>query len=254
LGAAYTAEWNYLLSSTMPENFLVSSKGAPPQVDIFMSRKLHRTDWDQVAREVEAGAITVDGVQADLHTLEPVPQHPSFDLAHRIWVLQEKLRMAMRQGLSKTDLTKVPCGCGRVGYFHSKAYYENCVACEEISAQLSYRPSRGNCWYLRANFDVASRSWGMLYYNGYDSNNAILFFVAVGWPSYEAAMEDGVLPWASFWSWMWQFYQDGMPIGSQGFPWEESVRLTPPLSPADWRAFTREQITRLISEEGTDWV
>ncbi len=237
----------------MPENFLVPSKGTP-QVDVFMARKFQTTDWTAVAREVEAGEITAPGIIEQIQALEPLPEHPSFDLEHRLWVLQEKLRMALRKTSRKSDLTKVPCGCGRPGMFHVGAFYRRCVACEEIESQIGATRSRGNCWYLSPGFDVATRSWGMLSYDGNNRDMTVMFFAAVGWPTYMAALEDGLLPWTSFWAWMWRHYQDGMPFGAQHFPWDKILHLDPPLSPADWRTFTREQLTRLIEREGTAWI
>jgi hypothetical protein len=214
--------------------------------DQFFGGDLIYTDWNEALQRPDliSMAAEIDAIKK----YEPVtPGHP---FEHQIWVHQQRLRIWLRHS---QDLPLLGNTCKYCGSNREDPVLKECLVCAEFRRQVGHRDGRGSCFYLRPTWDVASKSWGLLYYNSYSSDDAFLLWIALGWKSCINASK-AMMPVKRYEEWLTRKY------GGMGGWWRLEENLLPfsqvmtdkknlPWTPEQFETKLRQAIRSHMSED-----
>jgi len=242
----------------MNESLTTSEAGG--RADLFFDRKPMLTDWAGVL--ANAGQLVPADIMSDLKVLEPIDP-TNIHVEHTNWVLQQKLRIALRaqQGLPLVNTTK--CMTCNVN-FGDPAYNDEgthlvestdgaCLSCMEWDRQMhnAYWGSRGSCEFVRATYDPFTRNWGLLIYISRAYDDELMFWAAQGWKNHREA-ELALYPLCLFVGWLSKTTLGEADYDIRQFL-EEDQLLRPegPLTPSQFRAYLHATISKYIEEPDT---
>lgn len=225
-----------------------------PRASVFFDREPTVTDWDEVMRN--AGSLVPAELIAAIKQEEPIDPG-DMHKTYRVWVLNQKLRLALRaqQGLPLT--TGVTCDVclehfgdpahNEEGDHLRRALLGNCLWCLEYEKQMYavYWGSRGSCEFTKAVYDIESRSWGLLSYD-WRRDDPLMHWIALGWKSHRE-VELAVYPLVLFCSWA-RVRTEGVANSdiSDMLPPSLTLRREGPCNPQQFRQMIHCQIEELM--------
>jgi hypothetical protein len=249
-------------------NFALATLGPDAvKADIFFGQKPPSTDWNAFMAEIAESSpsdlqAAHDALIAMLSDCEPVG-HGTIKY-HTIFVLQQKLRMVIRQQRGLPLVYGKLCGiCAEHTIDPVLAFGDErtCIYCAEYEAVVEryVLGGRGSCSYLLPTYDPASSSWGLLFYRWDD--DVFMLWTALGYRTIEDA-RNAVYPVDLYNRWI-ERNSNGAGCVQMSDLIDLDVVMTNknlPLNPREFEALLKERIGEHLESEkdylghSIDWI
>lgn len=147
--------------------------------NIFFHQKPVVTDWDAFIASLP---VDPDTILAEIKAGEVYAEVDPAD--HAVWVLQQKLRLAL---LFKAGLPLAEGTCKSCGQHKKDTVQYYCLWCTEENRQYPNSGGRGSCWFIQPIYDIQTHTWGLLSYTSHARDDTTMFWIALGYASYAEA-------------------------------------------------------------------
>jgi hypothetical protein len=227
-----------------PSNAIIKSNAAG-LADLFFGREPIETDWDYFLNNPQTIETTL--LVQELEALQPVPlANPA---KHRIFVIQQKLRIAFRYQKLLPLLSEKTCGyCGTR---KADSVLCRCLYCAELNVQFDGYGSRGSMMFVAPCFDPKMNSWGLLYYRSFGRDSNFMLWIALGYSSWREASL-ALYPITKYEEWI-SIQTNGLAntcnLHQHLLRLDDLMEMSLPLSPEEFRTLLYEKINQDAPKE-----